>query len=522
MATTGMRWRLTELSVLGYRGFSRPQPPVRFAVPNGKPGSGLTALVGPNNAGKSALLEVLGLLKRNPDTIRFTEGKFSSGGNENININAVFDFMDAEGVASTADMSVVDRSLTIQSEGGNPRVSREVGKSIASACRRIAVLPSRRQINRSFGWSPWGERDAYVDNMTPSLTRGPTTSGVVETLLALQDQTDAQKKRRREFDDFVREIVGEKVRWAIKLADSEDYYLQIEQGGVFHKSEGMGDGLASLLFLACALFDANDEDLLVIDEPELSLHPQYVHRLCQAIMMKAQRTQIVIATHSPLLVSGDSVANGGEIVRVAKSWGPMFDGPARFTTTHQLSVEGRSALLALRGGLGNPHLLGSDAREAFFLDGGIAVVEGQDDVSYYSHMAQQLGISPLPFSFFGWGSGGVGNVPHVAQVLRDLGYARVIAILDSPKPDASEADRRQLDDVKAKLHALNVPYHQIPTADVRDKPPACGKAQVLGLTTKNGDIKPEHEVSARNLFTWAQSQLDLEQHVIRASSLSPS
>jgi predicted ATP-dependent endonuclease of OLD family len=49
---------LTQIQILGFRGFSS-RATIDLAVPAGFPGSGLTILTGPNNGGKSSILECL-------------------------------------------------------------------------------------------------------------------------------------------------------------------------------------------------------------------------------------------------------------------------------------------------------------------------------------------------------------------------------------------------------------------------------------------------------------------------------
>src|ERR1051326_6908583 len=51
---------LTHLNISGFRGFNKPKQ-ITFATPNGRPGGRLTTLVGPNNGGKSAILEAIDL-----------------------------------------------------------------------------------------------------------------------------------------------------------------------------------------------------------------------------------------------------------------------------------------------------------------------------------------------------------------------------------------------------------------------------------------------------------------------------
>ncbi|MDH5640423.1 MAG: ATP-binding protein, partial [Nitrospira sp.] len=76
---------LKAIKVSGYRGFSTPQT-IRFAQPSGKPGSGLTLIVGPNNAGKSSVMEVLSYLRNPGDAVEFIEGQKNTQTNGRIRI----------------------------------------------------------------------------------------------------------------------------------------------------------------------------------------------------------------------------------------------------------------------------------------------------------------------------------------------------------------------------------------------------------------------------------------------------
>ena len=66
---------VVSMSIKGLRGFAEEQI-LQFAQPNGETGSGLTILVGPNNGGKSTIIESIQALAAplsNPP--RFTEGQ---------------------------------------------------------------------------------------------------------------------------------------------------------------------------------------------------------------------------------------------------------------------------------------------------------------------------------------------------------------------------------------------------------------------------------------------------------------
>ena len=69
-----MNW-LQSLKIHGYHGFGEPAK-INFAIPTGGQGSGITVIVGPNNAGKSTIIESLKAISRPPNKPpSFTEGK---------------------------------------------------------------------------------------------------------------------------------------------------------------------------------------------------------------------------------------------------------------------------------------------------------------------------------------------------------------------------------------------------------------------------------------------------------------
>lgn len=64
---------VVALEIDGYRGFASRRH-ISFAQPDGRSGSGLTLIVGPNNAGKSTIVEALRFFSSS-NVPSFTEGK---------------------------------------------------------------------------------------------------------------------------------------------------------------------------------------------------------------------------------------------------------------------------------------------------------------------------------------------------------------------------------------------------------------------------------------------------------------
>ncbi|PCE15598.1 hypothetical protein AUC47_11975 [Microbacterium sp. SZ1] len=300
---------------------------------------------------------------------------------------------------------------------------------------------------------------------------------------------DAKKAR---FDDLMAEVVGREFNWSIELADGQfgqSYYLKVKSESGSHTSDGLGDGIISLMFILNALYDSEPGTLLTIDEPELSLHPQLVRRLGRVISRLASDRQIVIFTHAPELISWDDIGAGGEVARVFRR-----DGESKIAQASRGAID---EVTKARGGWTNPHALGWDANAALFLDDGVVVVEGQEDAALLPRAFEQLAV-PFNGSIFGWGSGGAYNVPRFLRLLRELGFSRVVAILDNDVPDLAAELREEFG------HYLIL---EQPAADIRDKRGREVRAKVGLLDEKGRTVKEQLRDQARSVLFEASDYL---------------
>lgn len=284
-------------------------------------------------------------------------------------------------------------------------------------------MPARRQFQASFGKSVNPQRDWM--NSSPDFSRSQSRDQFSGRLFDLH----SNPAKKALFDELMTEVIGSPFDWTIDLTDGQNfgqYYLRVTTAeGVDHTSEGLGDGIISLLFILNALYDSDPETLLVLDEPELSLHPQLVRRLGRVIARFAATRQIVVFTHSPYLVSWDDIEAGAEIARVYKVGGDSRIAQAKRKTLDEIS--------RARGGWRNPHVLGVDANAALFLDDKVIVVEGQEDASLLPRVFELAGVE-YSATIFGWGSGGESNTGRILALLEDLGFRRVAAVLDNNVP----------------------------------------------------------------------------------------
>jgi len=69
----------------------------------------------------------------------------------------------------------------------------------------------------------------------------------------------------------------------------------------------LSDGSIRFICLATALLQPDPPSTIIIDEPELGLHPEAIRILGELIGDAAKRTQIIAATQSPLLLDQFSI-----------------------------------------------------------------------------------------------------------------------------------------------------------------------------------------------------------------------
>lgn len=98
------------------------------------------------------------------------------------------------------------------------------------------------------------------------------------------------------FDDFRLDVIkngaAEKVKLTWKQRGS-DYPFQ-----PYHLS----DGSIRFICLATALLQPRPPSTIIIDEPELGLHPLAINIVAELMKVASTRTQVIVATQSPLLI----------------------------------------------------------------------------------------------------------------------------------------------------------------------------------------------------------------------------
>ena len=132
-----------------------------------------------------------------------------------------------------------------------------------------------------------------VGTRTPVLADdGADLAAAIQTIL----ETGAEDLPRAVADAF--DGAGVSVAVTDGLFD-----LQLHQQGMLRplRSAEISDGTLRFLLWAAALLSPQPPSLMVLNEPETSLHPDLVAPLASLIAEAATRTQVVVVPHSPTL-----------------------------------------------------------------------------------------------------------------------------------------------------------------------------------------------------------------------------
>jgi predicted ATPase len=104
----------------------------------------------------------------------------------------------------------------------------------------------------------------------------------------------------------------------VGVTSSDGYFeLEMHQHGLLRplKASELSDGTLRYLLLVAALLSPRPPALMILNEPETSLHPDLLPPLARLIEQASKRSQVVVVSHAAALVSAvDADANCRQIV----------------------------------------------------------------------------------------------------------------------------------------------------------------------------------------------------------------
>lgn len=322
----------------------------------------LNVLIGPNGAGKTNFIEALALLKAAPED--FSRPIRDCGGvrewlwkgpetSTKAEISVILPGSDSavptldHQIAFRANgdrVEVVEEAIREEKTGlaldelnedyqmkhgkaslvdvGNQRQlgPRELlmDQSILSQIKEAFLYPNLTRLQRTYSamrfyrnWS-FGPRTAMRTEQSAQLRHDFLDDGGQNLAVVLGAFPMAIKKRvSRELQVVYEGITG------MDVANRGGGNLQVmieEENGREIPASRLSDGTLRYLCLLTILLDPSPPPLVVIEEPELGLHPDVIPKIAELLIEASTRMQLVVTTHSRMLI--DALGDDPESVVV--------------------------------------------------------------------------------------------------------------------------------------------------------------------------------------------------------------
>lgn len=331
--------RVESFKVLNFRSIEAAEIPL----------ADLTAMVGPNNEGKSNILRALvaamslllgegsampsGLRRRAwPPAAVFDPERDAPynrpTSNSRVEIRLQLDDRECEefheeiGNRINGDLRF-EVNFTARGPGKIKIVKQKSGPALTDKTREIAAFISRRLRFEYVGAirtadQALGVVQRLVLDQLRVLSKDDEYYKALEQIRKLEEPLLEQisedvRDSLREFLPDVREVIISKSERSFGFRPIREAVEVLVDDGVPTDLAAKGDGVQSLAAIAlmrrAAASGAEDRHLvLAVEEPETHLHPGAVRRLRGVLREISQQHQVVITTHSPLLIDTEKPA----------------------------------------------------------------------------------------------------------------------------------------------------------------------------------------------------------------------
>lgn len=299
-----------------------------------------------------------------------------------------------------------------------------------------------------------------------------TQKTVVEEANAEIEETEAQLSM------FVSEVfTGYKVRFDARPEDDLMKGLSFFKAGAelqmgpadghLSSAEHQGSGARRTLMWAALRFiaetegakkaDASGSNLLLLDEPELCLHPNAIRDCCNTLykLPETKKWQVMVTTHAPAFI--DLSRNNTTVVRVEREASGAVRGTTVFRPSQaKLDDEEKRELKLLN--IFDPHVA------EFFFGGRTILVEGDTEYTAFKWIIANEGDSTLFKDVHIVRARGKVTIASLAKVLNQFS-ARFAALHDSDLPVLAKSGNanpawtnndRILDQIKAAADPTRV------------------------------------------------------------------
>ena len=158
--------------------------------------------------------------------------------------------------------------------------------------------------------------ESMISSQISILQRKKKYQDILNRIQKIQNQAldELSKKLTESVSEFLPQVkkvtLESKESFQRLIRDSTEVYVN---DGANTLLEQKGDGIKSLMAISIIQYVANQSAqkkniVLVIEEPESHLHPNAIHKLNDVLLEISCKNQVIISTHSPLLVNRSDVS----------------------------------------------------------------------------------------------------------------------------------------------------------------------------------------------------------------------
>ena len=156
---------------------------------------------------------------------------------------------------------------------------------------------------------------ADIKPVTTLSANGNNLGTVLHEILTRYDYRSSAEELR----DFLRVAYPafEEIHCDTTFGTPPQVLVRVREQGMSRSMEmwELSDGMLRFLCLATALLNPRARPLVAIDEPELGLHPGLLPIVAEMIKTAAERTQVLVTTHSPDLLNCFDIADVAVMAR---------------------------------------------------------------------------------------------------------------------------------------------------------------------------------------------------------------
>ncbi len=157
-------------------------------------------------------------------------------------------------------------------------------------------------------------RTPQIGTFTPVLNNdGTDLPAALQTILEIGDREALQ----RTIDDA---FPGSRLWIEVQAGRFE---VKLQQHGLLRplSASELSDGTLRFLLWTAALLTARPPELMVLNEPETSFHPDLLPALARLIVAASEHTQLIIVSHAKLLIEALEAASACKRLHLEKSFG---------------------------------------------------------------------------------------------------------------------------------------------------------------------------------------------------------